>query len=78
MLLIPENQTPNINGSGNTNGVMGRGEVLPPPAISDMPALSASAVAGFASAEKGVTTAEEAKQEGGNKEGLVVLNGSSS
>lgn len=41
----------------------------PPPAIEGMPPLSNVAMASFASAAKGVTTAEE------GKEGLLVLNG---
>lgn len=53
-------------------------DIAPPPGIAGMPALSATAVASFASAAKGVTTVQEVKEEGGNKEGLLVLNGASS
>jgi len=38
--------------------------------------LSATAMASFASAAKGVTTAQEVQEEGGNADGLLVLNGS--
>lgn len=45
-------------------------ELLPPPAIQGMPPLSTEAMAGFASAARGVT-----RGEGVNTEGLTVSNG---
>lgn len=60
----------NGNGSSHVN-------IAPPPGIEGMPPLSGAVVAGFASAAKGVTTAQEVKDEGGNKEGLLVLNNAS-
>lgn len=60
--------TPNGTGAGRT-------DIAPPPGLENVPPLSAAAMASFASAAKGVTTVQEVQDEGGNREGLVVLNG---
>lgn len=51
-------------------------DLAPPPGLENMAPLSATAMASFASAAKGVTTAQEVQEEGGNADGLLVLNGS--
>lgn len=61
---------PAQNGS-SVNGT----EIAPPPGLENVPPLSAAAMASFASAAKGVTTVQEVQDEGGNREGLLVLNG---
>ena len=52
-----------------------RTDIAPPPGLENVPPLSAAAMASFASAAKGVTTVQEVQDEGGNREGLLVLNG---
>ncbi|ORX35170.1 putative polynucleotide adenylyltransferase [Kockovaella imperatae] len=71
---IGADQTPATNGS-HTEGADGANpqDIPPPPSIQGMPPLSATAMSSFASAAKGVTTAEKA-EEVGNQEGLLVLN----
>lgn len=69
---IPTGADPTPNGTSHITT-----NLAPPPGIENMPPLSAAAMASFASAARGVTTAAEVKEEGGNKEGLLVLNGTS-
>jgi poly(A) polymerase len=69
---------PGTNGADPTpNGAIPPNvDLAPPPGLENMAPLSATAMASFASAAKGVTTAQEVQEEGGNTEGLLVLNGS--
>ncbi|KAK1921134.1 putative polynucleotide adenylyltransferase [Papiliotrema laurentii] len=75
---VPVGADPALPSAANGNGSAGIVDMAPPPGIESMPPLSGVALAGFASAAGGITTAEEVQQEGGNKEGLLVLNGTTS
>jgi len=70
-LSVSTGADPTPNGTTSTNV-----DLAPPPGLENMAPLSAAAMASFASAAKGVTTAQEVQEEGGNAEGLLVLNGS--
>ena len=71
-VAVPTGADPTPNGVRGMNG-HAADDIAPPPGIEGMPPLSATAMSSFASAAKGVTTVEEVG-EGGNQEGLMVLN----